>query len=217
MVTTSRRKVTEPLGSVTAIFGTLLVAVVLTAAVFALVGRASFEGFGRASICAAQPNAEYGAGADHQGVFARPGVSVSVNGTLEACVNHPGVMQRVLYTLTTLPGLLTWGCMLFLLWRVIVAARRRGPFTAQVAVAMRWLGWLIIAGTIVSAVVQRFALDQLVHSMLTTQAGIGGFEAIAVALAALLPVPALAGAALLTMARIIRLGADMDEEIKGTV
>jgi hypothetical protein len=34
---------------------------------------------------------------------------------------------------------------------------------------------------------------------------------------ALLPVPALAGAALLTFARIIRLGADMDDEIKGTV
>jgi len=34
---------------------------------------------------------------------------------------------------------------------------------------------------------------------------------------ALLPVAALAGAALLTFARIIRVGAAMDEEIKGTV
>ena len=34
---------------------------------------------------------------------------------------------------------------------------------------------------------------------------------------ALLPVPALAGTALLTFARIIRLGADMDDELKGTV
>jgi hypothetical protein len=33
----------------------------------------------------------------------------------------------------------------------------------------------------------------------------------------LFPVPALTGAALLTFARIIRLGATMDDEIKGTV
>ena len=34
---------------------------------------------------------------------------------------------------------------------------------------------------------------------------------------ALLPVPVLAGAALLTFARIIRVGADMDDELKATV
>jgi hypothetical protein len=36
-------------------------------------------------------------------------------------------------------------------------------------------------------------------------------------LTGLLPVPALAGAALLTLARIIRPGAEMDSEIKATV
>jgi hypothetical protein len=226
MVTTPRRKLTEPLGSVTAIFGSLLLASVLAGAVFALSGIGSFEGFGKAFICVAQPGTGYG-GSTPPGVAARPGASISIDGTLQACANHPGFIQRVLYTLTAVPGLLTWGCVLFLLWRVIVAARRRGPFTVQVATVMRRLGWLIITGSVVSAVVQRFALDQLLNTMLTTRGAFGGvvvmqdhfggFQVITVALAGLLPVPALAGAALLTMARIIRLGADMDEEIKGTV
>jgi Protein of unknown function (DUF2975) len=217
MVTTPRRKLTEPLGSVTAIFGSLLLASVLVGAGAALSGRGSFEGLGHTSICVAQPDYGYGGGTGHLGVAARPGASISINGTLEACANHPGVNQRVLYTLTNLPSLLIWACVLFLLWRVIVAARRRGPFTVQVAAAMQRLGWLIIAGSVISAVVQRFALDQLLNTMLTTGDNFGGFGVITVALAGLLPVPALAGAALLTMARIIRLGADMDEEIKGTV
>jgi hypothetical protein len=226
MVTTPRRKLTEPLGSVTAFFGSLLLASVLVGGVLAVSGIGSFEGFGRASFCVAQPDTGYG-GSLPPGVAARPGASISINGTLEACANHPGFMQRVLYTLTTLPSLLIWGCVLFLLWRVIVAARRRGPFTVQVAAVMRWLGWLIVTGSVVSAVVQRFALGQLLNTMLMARGAfgsfdvmqdhLGGFQLIPVVLAGLLPVPLLAGAALLTMARIIRLGADMDEEIKGTV
>src|SRR5271168_1209741 len=106
MVTTPRRKLTEPLGSVTAIFGSLLLASVLVGAVIALSGRGSFEGFGHASVCVAQPDYGYDSAAStgHLGVAARPGTFVSINGTLEACANHPGSMQRFLYTVTTLPG-----------------------------------------------------------------------------------------------------------------
>jgi hypothetical protein len=51
--------------------------------------------------------------------------------------------------------------------------------------------------------------------MLVAQGHFG--DAITEPIHTLLPVPMLAGAALLTFARIIRLGADMDDEIKGTV
>ena len=107
-----------------------------------------------------------------------------------------------------LAGLLVWGSVLFLLWRVISAARRTGPFTARTAAAMRRLGWLIIAGSVVAALIQGFALDELLNTMFVPRASF--YNLISAPLYALLPVPALAGAALLTFARFIRLGADMD-------
>jgi hypothetical protein len=216
MLTTERRKLTEPLGSVTEIFGGLLVAFMLIGIVFALSGSGSFWGFGHASICATQPGT-YGSGdwtAAGLGVAARPGASINVNGALQACANHPDIGQRVLYTLTSLPGWLVWGCLLFLLWRVIGAARRTGPFTLPTAAAMRRLGWLIIVGSAAAGLIQGFALDELLHTML---APTSFYNMVTVPFHALLPVAALAGAALLTFARIIRVGAAMDEEIKGTV
>jgi hypothetical protein len=80
---------------------------------------------------------------------------------------------------------------------------------------MRRLGWLIIAGTAAATAVQGFALDQLLNTMLTPPTGYG--DAFLEPFRALLPVPVLAGAALLTFARIIRLGADMDDQIRATV
>jgi hypothetical protein len=217
MMTTERRKLTEPLGSVTAIFGGLLLALTVIGVILALAGSGSLWGFGHATICATQPGT-YGSGdwtTAHMGVTARPGASLAVNGALQACAAHPGTGQRALYTLTSLPGWLVWGCVLFLLWRVISAARRTGPFTARTAAAMRRLGWLIIAGSVVAALIQGFALDELLNTMLVPRTSFSNL--IIPPLQALLPVPALAGAALLTFARFIRLGADMDDEIKGTV
>jgi hypothetical protein len=216
VLTTERRKLTEPLGSVTAVFGGLLVAFTLIGIVFALTGSGSIWGLGRTPICATQPGT-YGSGAwtaAGLGVTARPGASINVNGALQACASHPDIGQRALYTLTSLPGWLVWGCLLFLLWRVIGAARRTGPFTPQTAAAMRRLGWLIIAGSVTSALVQGFALDELLNTMITPTSF---YNVITMPFHALLPVAALAGAALLTFARIIRVGAAMDDEIKGTI
>lgn len=77
--------------------------------------------------------------------------SVTINGSLQACALHPGISQRILYTLMSLPGALLWGAVLFLLWLVIREARRDGPFTVQAAVAMRRLRWHIIAGSAAAA------------------------------------------------------------------
>jgi Protein of unknown function (DUF2975) len=217
MMTTQREKLTEPLGSVTALLGSLLLAVTAVGIIAVLGGSGSLWGFGHAVICATQ-SGTYGSSdwtTAHLGVTARPGASIAVDGALRACAGRPGTGQRVLYTLTSLPGWLVWGCVLFLLWRVISAARRTGPFTVQAAAAMRRLGWLILAGSVIAALIQGFALDQLLNTMLVPRTGF--YNLITAPLYALLPVPALAGAALLTFARFIRLGADMNDEIKRTV
>jgi len=119
------------------------------------------------------------------------GASISINGQLQACTDHPELAQRVLYSL---PGLLLWGCILFPAL-ACYSDGRRGPFTVQVAAAMRRLGWLIIAGSVVSAVVQGFALNHLLDSMAVIPGNMtqSTYGAISMVLTALLPVPALAG------------------------
>jgi len=120
------------------------------------------------------------------------GASISINGQLQACTDHPELAQRVLYSL---PGCCSGDAYCSLLWRVIATAGRRGPFTVQVAAAMRRLGWLIIAGSVVSAVVQGFALNHLLDSMAVIPGNMtqSTYGAISMVLIALLPVPALAG------------------------
>lgn len=217
MTSLQRQKLTEPLGTVTAIFGSLLLVAVVVAAVLTLAGSGSVGGIGHAAICATQPRAGYGGEGwtSHLGVAARPGATISINGTIQACTTRPTAGQRILYTLMSLPGFLVWAGVLFLLWRMIRSARRDGPFTAEVAAAMRRLGVLIVAGTAVAGVVQGFALDQLLNTMVVPRDHFG--DMITQPISALVPVPVIAGAALLTFARIIKAGAAMDDEIQGTV
>lgn len=217
-MSTWRPQVTEPLGRVTTIFGGLLIALMAVSAVAAITGFGSFGGFGAgATICATQPGTGGGTGGalGYPGLAARPGVSLSVYGMPQACALRPSISQRILYTLTDLPGLLVWGAVLLLIWLVIRQARRTGPFTVPVAVTMRRLGWLIIAGSAAAAALQGFAKDQLLNTMLVAHNDFG--DVLTQPIHALVPVPLLAGAALLTFARIISLGARMDDDLKGTV
>lgn len=86
---------------------------------------------------------------------------------------------------------------------------------------MRRLGWLIIAGNAAAAVVQALAVERLPNTMIVNPNEFGAWSAAlnygSVAVRSVVPVPVLAGAALLTFARITRLGVEMDDEIKGTV
>ncbi len=217
MTISERAKLTEPLESVTAFFGLLTLFAAVASAGFALFGNGSVGGFGAGSVCASQSGASY---ADSgwripPEVSPRPDGSVSITGTVEACAIHPGIAERVLYGLTIFPAIVLWGGVLLLLWRIIRAARREGPFTRQVASAMRRLGWFILIGSLTAAAVRTAANDELLT--LTMRAPQLFVDLIWEPVRGLVPVPALTGAALLTFARVIRLGADMDDELKGTV
>jgi hypothetical protein len=215
MMTTPRRKLTEPLGSVTEFLGLMLLFLLVAVLGFTAFGSGSIGGFGDASVCVTQPGNIGDSSWTTQLATARPGASIQINGQVQACADHPSFGQRVLYTLTGLPGLLVWGSVLFLLWRVIVAARRTGPFTISVATAMRRLGWVILVGTVAATAIQGLATDQLLNEMI--RPGSGYADGLIEPIRAMVPVPLLAGSALLTFARIMRRGADMDDEIKGTV
>jgi len=108
---------------------------------------------------------------------------------------------------------LFWGGVLFLLWRMMVTARRNGPFTPRVAATMRRLGWFIIIGSTTAGVVNLIAIDTL----LTIMTKITNPFPNLILVPLHLPIPVLAGAALLTFARIVEAGAAMDAEIQATI
>jgi hypothetical protein len=211
-------KLVEPLHSTMVFTGTLLLFLMVLIAILAVSGNGgSVGGFGDTTVCATQLHTSYGQSptdlAGLPGTTVKPGVGLSVNGTLQACAAHPSLGQRFWYTLTTLPASLIWSGVLFLLWRLTVIARRFGPFTIQVAARMRLLGWFTLVGSVVAAAVQGFATDVLLNSMFRDQNAFGDAIPLHVSLA----VPVLAAVVLLTFARFIRVGVAMDEEIKGTV
>lgn len=215
MITTDR-KLTEPLRTVTYVFGGLVLVFAVLAAAAAIAGTGTIAGFGRGPVCVTQPNIGYSGDnwTAHLGIATQPGTSLSINGALQACSLHPSLYQRFLYSFTVLPSTLAWAAVLFLLWRLVRTASLKGPFTVPVAVVMNRLGWLIIVGSLAAASAQGAAMDALLNTLLRAQNDFG--DAVPNFLS-VLPVSLLAGAALLTFARIIRQGAAMDEEIQATV
>jgi len=204
---------TEPLESVTLFIGLLLLSAV--GGVVA-VNVLSHTGVLPGSLCVHQPQAQYGNSDWAQSVVtARPGASVSIDGSLQACLDHPGAGQWVLYGLMLIPPVIVWTGSLFLLWRTIRMARLAGPFTPQVASAMRRLGWFILGGSATVAVIHAAALGALLVQMISLPSPFA--FVIYGAVRGVLPFPLLAGAALLTLARIMRLGAVMNDEIRATV
>jgi hypothetical protein len=212
------RKLTEPLESIVQFIGALIVLGMLAVAVsFAVGGSASIGGFGHMpNICVTQPN--FGIDVPGQGLppdypAARPGVTTSVNGAVSFCANQPRLSQRVLYTLVDVPGGLVWVGVMVMLGRLLAAARRSGPFTRQTASRMHTLGWFIIIGTVLVAVARGYATDALLNSMLRGAHDYGDVFPQPGAILQYL----LAGAALLTFARFIKVGVAMDDDLKGTV
>jgi hypothetical protein len=202
-MTTDQRRLTEPLATTTWAFGLFLAATLAISVVTTIFGTGSIGGFGRyASVCATDPRAGVGVGDSpppHVDFAAtRAGAYPDLTAPVKACARHPGMGQRVPYTLTGTPSLLVWAGVFVLLWRMIRVAGRRGPFSPPVATVMRLLGWFILAGTVAAGAIEGFATDQLLNTMLVQHHDLG--DTILAPIHALLPVPALAGAGLLTFA-----------------
>ena len=208
-----RSRLTEPLESVTAFFGGLMILAALVGVAFLVFGSGTFGGLS-SSVCVTQPGAQYSA-SDWKVPFvaARPGNSVSIIGAVQACADHATVGEQALSIVAGLSAVVFWGSLLFLLWRMIVTARQHGPFTQRVAAALRRLGWFIVIGAATAAVVRLIAIDALLTMMTSVDQPFANLLEVPLHM----PVPLLTGAALLTFARIIRVGADMDAEIQGTI
>jgi hypothetical protein len=213
-----RPDVTEPLGQIAWLYGTFMV---IYLALAALRIKDGFYGGGQAgSVCVNTSLGGGGSVLSAAGWRARPGGSLGV-ADIQACVLHPSAADGAMFLLTQLPGLLLWGGVLLMIFRLIRHAVRRGPFTPRASSLMRQLGWLIVLGAALVGALDTLGISVLTDAVLRPQpydaGGIVGNVLLLGAIKALFPVPLLAGAALITFGRITRVGAAMDEEIKATV
>jgi lysylphosphatidylglycerol synthetase-like protein (DUF2156 family) len=207
-----RRGLTEPLESVTTFFGALMIIAALIGVAFLVIGSGGTYGGLPGAVCVTNPGTEYGGDWHTSAVTARPGHSINIIGSLEVCADHATLGEQTLNVVAALTAVVFWGGVLFLLWQMMVTARRNGPFTVRVATAMRRLGWFIIGST-TAAVVHLIAIDTL----LTVMTKITNPFPNLLLLPLHLPIPILTGAALLTFARIVTAGAAMDAEIQATI
>jgi len=206
----------RPLKRVAVIYGSLLL-LYLVAIAFQVSYGLPPNSNSRISVCV--DTAYPYAGAAH-GFAARAGASLSVGGDVTACALHPSPSQWVLYLLTKVPGLVLWGCLLLLIWRLISEAARRGPFTPLTAAIVELLGWTVLGGGYIAGALEHLGADLLTPMLMTPATFSGGGTVVDVVfgpLKALWPVPALVAAALLTFARITQAGVVLDDEVKATV
>jgi hypothetical protein len=211
-INNERRELTEPLGFVTRFFGALMIIAALVGTAFLVFGSGTFGGV-PGFVCVTDPATEYGGDWSTPAVTARPGHSVSIDGSVQVCADHATLGEDALSIVAALPSVLFWSGVLFLLWRMMVTARRSGPFTPRVAAAMRRLGWFIIIGSTAAAVIHLVAVDTLLMVMAKIPNPFPDLLLVPLHL----PVPVLIAAALLTFARIIKAGAAMDAEIQATI
>ena len=121
----------------------------------------------------------------------------------------------MLVFLTFVPTFAFSLAVILLLVQLLRTVRTAGPFALIVARRLTFLGWFALAGSLVVAVGQSVAQSAFVSTVLTgpvpavSQAFKAGFAA--------LWAPLLIACGLLTLARVIRVGAQMSDDLTGTV
>lgn len=207
------RKLTQPLGG--AVKFILVLAAVLLAVVliFAVFGTIELGGLGSGPACSAvhlDGIAVTGPAVAHL----RPGATAS-GGTVSLCASHPTAGQRVLVGLTWIPAVAFYLAVIVLLGRLLRLTRSAGPFAVIIARRLRFLGWFVLAGSLVVVVGQSLAQSAFVSSVITGP--VPAVRNAAEAGLAVIFVPLLIACGLLTLARVIRAGAQMSDDLTGTV
>jgi hypothetical protein len=208
-------KLTAPLGG--AVKFILILAAVLLAIVliFAVFGKIGLFGLGSGRACSgARTNGIAVTATAGPLAHLRSGVT-SGGGQVLLCASHPTAGQRVLVSLTQVPEIALYLAVVLLLAQLLRGIRAAGPFAVTVARRLRFLGWFVLAGSLVVAVGQSVAQSAFASTVVT-----GSVPAVRNAVdagIAVLFVPLLIACGLLTLARVIRVGARMSDDLAGTV
>ena len=203
-------KLVQPLGGAVKfilILAAVLLGIVL---VFAVFGTIQLGGLGSGPACLAVHLNDITV----TGAHLRPGTTASA-GTVSLCASHPTAGQRMLSGLTWIPAVALYLAVIGLLAQLVRTVRSGGPFAHVIARRLRFLGWFVLAGSLIVVTGQSAAQSAFVSTLLTSSvpavrnAGEAGL--------AVIFVPLLIACGLLTLARVIRAGAEMNDDLAGTV
>jgi hypothetical protein len=207
------QKLIQPLGGAVRfilVLAALMLAFVLFVAIF---GKIELGGLGSGPACSAvhlNGIAVTGPAVTRL----RPGATAS-GGTVTLCASRPTVGQRVLVGLTWIPVVALYLAVLLLLGQLLRRVRRAGPYAVMVARRLRFLGWFVLAGSVTAAVGQSVAQSAFVSTVITGP--VPTVRNAAEAGLAVVLVPLLIACGMLTLARVIRVGARMSDDLAGTV
>ena len=197
----------EPLMTVNWMLLCLVVFGFLMGVFVMLTGRGSLLGYGHGTqVCVGTGGINTGAAATSW-LRPHPGVAASTT-HLQLCTDKPSASQRWWYSLESLPGTITPLTVVLTTYLALRQAQLQGLYTPGFAARLRFLGWFLVADSVLQPTVENYAS----HTLWATMAGE--------------PMPwewspvwvcLFAGIALLSLARIMRVGAAMREDLEGVV
>jgi hypothetical protein len=219
-----RRHLVQPLGGIVLFLGSVTLLVLLFAGIGTLTGNGmsvelplSYPAGSWQPVCAdADMNGLIIKGDDPTLVGARGMTSVSESSPLSVCVINATDGQRELSYLGSAPPTLFKLAVFALVAWLLLVARREGPFAPRVHRMLMILGWFVIAGSAVTSVAQGVAGAYFLASTETVPVPVRA-DVLGTLNGAVLSVSVLAGCALLTLARIMRAGSLMRDDLEGTV
>ena len=169
-------------------------------------GHGIILGWGRESICVT--TAGMSANADRPwDLHPHPGAGFGV-AALSLCTGKPSAGQRWWYSLEEFPGTATVIVVALTTFLALRLAQRQGVYTTGIATRLRFLGWFLIADSVLRPTIEVYASHKLWASMADG------------------PMPLqwspvwpflFAGIALLSLARIMHVGSAMREDLEGVV
>lgn len=212
----ARRKLTQPLGGVLYFFAVFIAGIVLIGfgSLAFGAGNMSVFGIGRGSACVdAYLNGISLTGTGPTIIGLRPGASSGTGGTVPVCVMNPTAGQRALEILTAAPSPLLYLAIVLLVLQLLTVIRRQGPFAMLVVRRLRFLAWFLLIGSVAVTVGQNIAAAYFLASAVSQPVPVAS-DAITSPIPA---IPFLVACGLLTLARILRVGARMQDDLAGTV
>ena len=222
---TDRRRLVQPLGGIVLFLGVLALLALLFTGIGTFTGSGmgavlplSYPAGGWQPACAdANINGMSFNGDGPTLVGARGATSVSgPSDPLSVCVLNATDEQRALSYLGSAPQTVLKLAIVVLVAWLLLVARRKGPFAPRVHRMLVVLGWLVIAGSAVATVAHEVAGAYFLASAVTVPVPVKD-DVISALYDAMLGAPLLVGCALLTLARIMRAGSLMRDDLEGTV
>jgi len=220
-----RRRLVQPLGGIVLFVGVLALLALLFSGIGTVTGSGmsavlplSYPAGGWQPVCADASINGMSFNGDGPTLVGAPGAT-SVSGPsnpMSVCVMHAAGGQRALAYLGSAPPTLFKLAIFVLVSWLLLVARREGPFAPRVHRMLMVLGWFVIAGSVVASVAHGVGGAYFLASAVTVPVPVKA-DVLSALYDAVLGAPVLVGCAVLTLARIMRAGSLMRDDLEGTV